>query len=147
MAHIGNLLKRAISAGGYNQAEVADKVGKGRNTIQRWLNTPNLGLKEVREVQVALPNLYMKGVYDALEEVLGHQIPDNPYRMSKKPVKEKENQAGGIRVMLDAEAFAGYRIPSDFITRVRSVLEDAQEEGEYETPPPPPAKKEGKKKK
>lgn len=131
MAHIGNLLKRAISAGGYNQAEVADKVGKGRNTIQRWLNTPNLGLKEVREVQEALPNLYMKNVYDALEAVLGHEIPDNPYRKPKPPSKEKETNSSGIRVMLDAEAFAGYRIPSDFINRVRTVLEDAQEEREY----------------
>lgn len=129
MGHIGNLLKKAISAGGFSQAEVAERVGKGRNTVQRWLATPNLGLKEVRDVQQAIPELYLKSVYDALEETLQHEIPDNPYRKSAatKPAT-KETSGTGISVMIDAEIHAGYWIPSDFVLRVKRMLDEAQNE-------------------
>ncbi|GEM_PF-6912075 len=129
MKHIGKEFKKAISEGGYSQAKVAELVGKGKNTIHRWTLSPNLGLKEIRIVHASIPQLYLKNVFDALEERLGHEIPDNPYRNPERPTPTPKKEArSGIQLMIDANQFAGYRIPSDIMDRVIDILEDAQDD-------------------
>ena len=129
MTDIGKELKKALAEGGFTQAQVAKRLGKGKNTIHRWTNSPNLGLKEVREIHSAIPELYLKNVYMALEESLGHEIPDNPYRNPNRPEKTSAKESrSGIQLMIDAREFAGYTIPHDILDRVINILEDAQDE-------------------
>lgn len=134
MTDIGKELKKALTDGGFTQAKVAKRLGKGKNTIHRWTNSPNLGLKEVREIHAAIPELYLKNVYDALELSLGHEIPDNPYRNPARPSSTPKKEArSGIQLMIDASQFAGYKIPHDIMDRVIDILEDAQDE-DYNKP-------------
>ena len=141
MTDIGKELKKALAEGGFTQAQVAKRLGKGKNTIHRWTNSPNLGLKEVREVHAAIPELYLRNVYEALESSLGHEIPDNPYRNPNRPEKPSNTEAkSGIQLMIDAKEFAGYKIPHDILERVVNILEDAQDDGYGNGPAPKPDK-------
>lgn len=129
MMDIGKELKKALLNGGFTQAKVAKLLGKGKNTIHRWTNSPNLGLKEVREIHEAIPELYLRNVYEALEQAQGHEIPDNPYRNPQRPsTAPKQDARSGIKLMIDVNQFAGYKIPDDILDRVIDIIEDAQDE-------------------
>lgn len=131
MLHIGQMIKDAMKASGFTIKDAYTAMGKGRTTVQAWLDTPNLTLAQVLAFQNALPSLYLRHVFEALEERLGHEIPNNPYR--KKPQEEDQQQKleqnTGIRIKVefDTEMYAGYIIPADLTERVRQIIEDENE--------------------
>ena len=123
MNHIGKLLEKIIKESGYAVAAVAREVGVNTSTIFRWFDVPNLPMKHILAINKAMPNLNLKPVFDLMEEKLGYEIPENPYR---KTEKEEVDIDPGIKISIDGEKYAGYAIPPDLAAKVREYIEEYQ---------------------
>jgi hypothetical protein len=122
MHHTGQLLKKAIDQSGYSVSSVAKELGVATSTVFRWFDVPNLPVKKLVDINRAVPIINLKAVYEALEEKLGHEIPENPYRKDDKKVDTDP----GIKISIDTEKFAGYAIPPDLTEKVREYIEEYQ---------------------
>lgn len=128
--HIGKLLKEAIEKSPYTKLKVIELVGCSSSTLYRWFKIPNLQLKEVMQVFENCPRLNLRRVFEALEEQMGEEIADNPYRKLKEQGLAVDNY--GVTVTLDSKRYAGRVIPPDLEKYVSDYIERYQQKAKEE---------------
>lgn len=122
--HRGELLKEAINHSAYTIKKVAEIIGKSNSTIHRWFGVPNLPLKDIILVSEKCPRINLRHVFEALEQELGEELPDNPYR--KGPANQMMVQDDGISISIDSKRFSGYKIPPNLNQLVVDLIEKYQ---------------------
>lgn len=119
------MLKEAVQKSSYTKLEVIKLVGCSSSTLYRWFKTPNLPVKQVLVISERCPRVNLRRVFEALEQQLGEEIPDNPYKKINEHGITMEDY--GVTITLDSKRYAGRKIPPDLEKVVSDYIERYQQ--------------------
>lgn len=113
--HNGQLLESLITKAGYSINEVVDRTGKGRSTIWRWLNNPELDYRKILLVAEAI-NIDVSNAFPEIEHLKHNEtrseserkLDDNHFRGKYYALLEKhQTLMEEFKVLLEERAEYG----------------------------------------